>query len=63
MERNDHKHGYGITSLFIVKDLYTFRVLADVRHKCLFDFIAFAAGYAEYKVIQRGTTKNIDMVT
>lgn len=65
-KRYDHKTGVcpcGITSLFVVKDLYTFRVLADIRHKGLLDFIASAAGYAEDKVVQGGTTKNIDMVT
>jgi hypothetical protein len=49
--------------LFIVKDLYTFRILADVRDKGFFDLVTFAAGDAENQVVQRGTAKDVDVVS
>ena len=35
----------------IVKDLYTFRIFANIRDKGFFDLVAFTAGDAENQVI------------
>jgi hypothetical protein len=37
--------------LFIVKDLYTLCILADIREEGFFDLVAFSAGDAENQVV------------
>jgi hypothetical protein len=50
-------------SLFFIKNLYTLCILADIRDECLFDLVAFSAGYTEDKVIQGGAAEDVNMIT
>lgn len=61
-ERERERKGHSINLNLFLKDLYTIRILTDIRDEGLLDLLAFTTSDAEDQIVKGGSAEDVDMV-